>query len=143
MTTTLSFDDINMIIHRVIETLDKRAAVASQRHTDDRETACFTKDFDGHGLRMVDMDEPAREQAMLDSVVSRINEASARVELQLDRIYDLGNRLYGAMPEEGSGLGRVMAAEPATMDRVFIALARLDELNAQLSCAVDRIAGIA
>lgn len=121
----------------------ERGAVASQRHADDRETVYSTKDFDGHGLRMVDMDEPAREQAMLDSVVSRINEASARVELQLDRIYGLGNRLYGAMPEEGSGLGRAMAAEPATMDRVFIALARLDELNAQLSCAVDRIAGIA
>jgi len=150
----LNDEQLDQIISHVevrLEAREKARLHQAQRHESDVNFAINFRDARGTlhdaGLAadmwLVDRDEPAREQPMLDTVIGRIQFACAQTESQLDRIYGLGNRIYGPQPEGNESMGRATASEPATMDRVFLALARLDDLNQQLDAAIARITGLA
>ena len=78
-------------------------------------------------------------QSAFHDVIDRIKGSTERVLRSAFKLEDIGNRIMGALPENGERASAVEINPDGTLDHAFLALNRLDESLARIEAAALRL----
>jgi hypothetical protein len=86
----------------------------------------------------------ARDRTSLEEILKQLTCLSEFGEMVVGRLEDMGDRVYGSMPQEASGAKASASAPPeALVDRLFLACNRLSVLMSRFESAQTRVCRIA
>lgn len=74
-----------------------------------------------------------------EEIVNRIQTGTDRICMIANKLEEIGNRVYGTVPEEAAGLGGAERKPDGMLDHTFIALNWLDQALCRLHAAAARL----